>query len=658
MHVEPYNKQDKSLLITVENITMESATWEFNYVNVDLKECNFSKMKMIFSSNQDYIKHKLNISATFLGNVNITDARCLISNCTFHGRITKEQPVLYIDNSIITVESTVFEEIDSIQSTAAIYASNRTNLILSYSTFWKNHGSAGIISVTDGSRLDMDNCNVTMNSQWHWQWRNGGIISVTQESHLHIHSTYFTENSAYSGGGIFCLGGSTVNISHSYFSGNNATYGGIAYIHGSSSLTMSHSIFSENLADQAGGIIDIYFNSTLNVDKCLFTNTTSGQFGGVIFSKGDHMLKISNSIFNRNSAGLEGGAIAIVEGKPTKAFIHNCTFEKNIVKAGKGGAIAIKADVTLTITDSRIIGNTAGYRGGGIDADFGSKIQLTNCNILNNSANVNGGGLYALTSKVICHNSLFKDNDAQRHGGGLLAFTRADITLHNTSFQNNIASTGSGGGLGVVEQVKVDMSECTFQRNCAKSSGGALIVYLHSQFKVDRSLFQENRAEFMGGVMFIDTNSSLWATHSKFINNSCNDLGGAIQIRGNGSGDFTECVFRDNWASREGGTFHLNNGNFSIGNCTLESYPPDSPLHEPVGILFFISGEINKVSSRMFTYKSVLTFNGSTLFTNDPQFSQKAVEKNFAWKQRSNMIEETFFASCTYQSWIVLWDDH
>ena len=49
----------------------------------------------------------------------------------------------------------------------------------------------------------------------------------------------------------------------------------------------------------------------------------------------------------------------------------------------------------MSLTNSTVSGNSAGFDGGGVVADLGSALTLTSCTVSGNYA-TNGGGLYAV----------------------------------------------------------------------------------------------------------------------------------------------------------------------------------------------------------------------------------------------------------------------
>ena len=197
--------------------------------------------------------------------------------------------------------------------------------------------------------------------------------------------------SGNSGGGIENNG--TLLISNSTISGNSAGYGG-GGIQNTGMLTVSNSIIKGNSALEEGGGIDNYSgtltvsNSTIsgnsasyngggginNLGSLAVSNSTiSGNLvttptyvgGGGIANWG--MLTVSNSSISSNSAHEEGGGGIANWGTQMGSVVSNSTMSNNTTNGDGGGIINLSPydDLTLTIRNSTISGNSASYQSGG-----------------------------------------------------------------------------------------------------------------------------------------------------------------------------------------------------------------------------------------------------------------------------------------------------
>jgi len=121
---------------------------------------------------------------------------------------------------------------------------------------------------------------------------------------------------------------------------------------------------------------------------------------------------VNDSTFRRNAAASAGGAIY----NQCVAVVTGTTFDQNTAGSG-GGAIeqetgclgTLSTILTLSLTRSQVLGNSAGTYGGGIDnaAAIGT-VTLTGSQVRGNSARRSGGGIYTsgpdsvtLTSSVV-----------------------------------------------------------------------------------------------------------------------------------------------------------------------------------------------------------------------------------------------------------------
>ena len=170
-------------------------------------------------------------------------------------------------------------------------------------------------------------------------------------------------------------------------------------------LTITGVVFSNNNAGQttgsgeSGGAL-AYVGPTLVMSGSTFSSNTSNAGGGAAFLEDGNFgvyltgsFSITNSTFNNNTAVITGGGIDFSLNALLPATISGSTFTGNKVTetAGVGGAIgAITFDVTngidtLTMSNSRIVGNSAPAGGTGFSA------SSLNATITNNWWGCNAG---------------------------------------------------------------------------------------------------------------------------------------------------------------------------------------------------------------------------------------------------------------------------
>ena len=214
----------------------------------------------------------------------------------------------------------------------------------------------------------------------------GGIAGIGCPSII-IENNYITENTALSGGGIYCYK-SEAYISNNDINQNSITYrgGGIYLAEGrNSSLIENNSIHDNNGSGlYAGGSNTFVFSNNV------FGNTGGGiRFSNDIFS-GRHKI-CYNSIINNFASDYHGGGIyctgshAIVSNN---AIIGNSTI-------GHGGGIYF-GKYTISLTNNIIVGNQADSSGGGIYISLDSdSFYLTNAIVRDNAAEISDNEIYS-----------------------------------------------------------------------------------------------------------------------------------------------------------------------------------------------------------------------------------------------------------------------
>lgn len=230
--------------------------------------------------------------------------------------------------------------------------------------------------------------------------------------------------------------------------------------------------------DGVGGGVTIEDNPAVFTD-CVFQNNNSDANitgGGGAFVFGDAVVTFNRCQFIGNRATNEGGGLKIGEG--SKVVVHQSVFSNNRVNlaghrpSSAGGGIHV-GNADLIATNSRFVGNEAGFVGGGIYS-IGlwqtpvttprSVIDIANCTFEDNKAepfpgvnpptNTEGGAVHA-ENQVLTRidNSRFLENSADT-GGGVNLY-RARIEVANSVFRGNRATkvgagTGFGGALSAI----------------------------------------------------------------------------------------------------------------------------------------------------------------------------------------------------------------
>ena len=230
-----------------------------------------------------------------------------------------------------------------------------------------------------------------------------------------------------------------------------------------------------------GGGLFLYSTATQRIESCVIRNCASAYRGG--------------------------GAYA---GSETPAF-HDCVISNNLALNEGGGACG------GCYYDSRIIGNSAVYRGGGVMNGNTEVHVFSNCTISCNkvtipsagSADGHGGGVCLYGSSAGYVKGDFRDciitnNSVPNNGGGIFAAGRVE----NCLLAGNRA--GRGGGISGRTNVGADyvgvwdtyvkVIGCTIRDNFAKNGGGCNHAMLTNCLIVGNSTKEASVGSYLGGA--------------------------------------------------------------------------------------------------------------------------------------------------------------
>lgn len=288
--------------------------------------------------------------------------------------------------------------------------------ILTSCMFDGNTANQGGGVANDGSSEPVLNaCEFTMNMAN----TGGGMYSFGTSPAL-TGCTFALNEALGGGGGVVFGGASTPSIANSDFDGNSASFGGALYAFDGDGLTIDGGSFSGNTADDGGAVY--LYNARPRVRGVLFDGNTAGELA--------------------MNAGV-GGAMFNVEG--SEAVVSLCTFVDNV--GGYGGGAIRNQDSATTIVNCGFFGNRANSTGGGVD-NFASDPTIAGCLFSGNEAIASYGG--AITSfadsRPIMSNLTIVGNTAGFAGGGIAN----DST--SPALRNSIVWGNSAGSFGVESQ--------------------------------------------------------------------------------------------------------------------------------------------------------------------------------------------------------------
>jgi hypothetical protein len=290
----------------------------------------------------------------------------------------------------------------------------------------------------------------------------GAVVTLTHSAVVSNTATYYDAGwgEYYGhGGGVYNLG--TLAVIETTFVDNVASSrtgyvnGDGGAIHNRGTLTVTGSTLTGNAAESGGGIYN-RSGATLAVESSTLSNNSAPCGGSGISNRGT--ATVSDSTISDNvvpGEWCEAGAAGISNDGATMTVTHSIV-SGNVNGNGSGGGLSNYGDNPdqgrLTVVDSTIYSNTAGYYGGGIYNWWDSALTVTNSRIYSNTAGYYGGGILSgphANTAVTVINSTLSHNAAQDGGGlynGSPGYSGAVMTVINSTLAGNTA-IGSGGGL-------------------------------------------------------------------------------------------------------------------------------------------------------------------------------------------------------------------
>lgn len=252
----------------------------------------------------------------------------LIEGCVFEGNDATKGGAVFSRTATLDIRGCVFR-MNSASFGGAVCSIENSGLLATHCLFEENTASQkGGAVIHFGGSAEYNGCEFRAN-----QALIGGASSNREGVVADYSQCGFIQNRADAGGALSAYD-SPVSVVEGRFEGNHATLGGaVRTYQGGCAFTAC--LFLLNSADQHGGAIHEIENARDLFEGCVFVGNTATGDGGALYADA------SNST------------------------VTNCLFATN--EAQRGGAIATAAtDRGPSITDSRIIRNTALVEGGGM----------------------------------------------------------------------------------------------------------------------------------------------------------------------------------------------------------------------------------------------------------------------------------------------------
>ena len=285
------------------------------------------------------------------------------------------------------------------------------------------------------------------------------------------------------------------------------------------------------------------------------SHSSAAGSGGALFVRapGLAVLVASSAFADTQSTGGNGGAIAIAAAA---SFSLSASNLQAATAAGDGGALWTSSVPSVALTGTTISGgeSRSGSGGGAFTTSF-SNLALSGTTISSSRAGggQGGGGLAAVcaaavaaTCSVQLSSSTLSGNAAATgNGGGLLATSASAslqllLTAAVTAFSNNSAPAGDGGGVFYDTTPSVFLSGCTLSGNSAARGGGLYAKPNAGVFRPPAASVIEvalqgcvaagNVASASGGGAFVSF-AFLDVSQSAFVGNAAAATGGGALVQ-------------------------------------------------------------------------------------------------------------------------------
>ena len=293
---------------------------------------------------------------------------------------------------------------------------------------------------------------------------------------------------ALCGGAVLVTAGNPT-IDNCIFTQNSASRGGGVHAE-NSSLTMIDCTFIDNFANQGAGIS--LKGGVSTISGCVFAENESYGWGGGVAADFS-WLSMTDCTFLLNTSE-SGGGFFITE---STAFISDVVVENNTaVDAGGGGVIDEFS--TAELTNVQFVGNNARL-GGGLAVTHFCVANIEQCLFQDNAALEYGGGIYSFENFSSYRRTRILGNSAGLKGGGVLVRILAGPLLENCLIQNNDAGV-AGGGVACIEGVAPGFIHCTIDSNTTAGIGGGISAENLSEPVLINTIVYGNEASSDAGI--------------------------------------------------------------------------------------------------------------------------------------------------------------
>ncbi len=356
----------------------------------------------------------------------------------------------FLENAEVSIVDSTFEKNTAGSRGGAIYGDGNSSIKVTNSHFVQNSAN------TTGGAISL----------WSDNDKGGQYFKVSD-------STFETNTAGTKGGAIAWLqmesqesGEQQLDIENSFFTGNSATTGGAIYA--DYDFKVSSSEFKDNKSSEHGGAI--FAKRSFEITEATFKHNQSTKDGGAIafdnygfkgtngyqgWKEEDGVSRaITKSEFVINEAA-NGGAVAVKVERDFYAvptMFDEVTFTDNSA-TGKGGAILAEDDIT--VKNSTFGGNSAD-KGGALFVDLAANVTLQDVVFTSNKAEASGGAIFVETGSSVTFtgDATFVANTVggvlnDIHNDGHVVVNAGTLTLDGGITGNGTLTFADGSSLNV-----------------------------------------------------------------------------------------------------------------------------------------------------------------------------------------------------------------
>jgi len=396
---------------------------------------------------------------------------------------TNEGGAVYIPNGTLTIDNCLIYGNQGYYGGAVRQSGTGGVIIQNGSKIYNNHAvfdGGGILA--DGSISLTD-----FTLEYNQADRHGGGVSVMGDQFTALRGKFTGNVAAENGGGVNINKNAAVDQVEFINNTAGTNGGGIFQWNGSNDLSViiQHSTFYGNKAGLTGGALSVYQGATTTITQTEFTNnevdtnnTTDPKGGAVYFSDNSlgHTLTINNTSFISNSlncacswpsgGGLYAetslsGAVSLTGDMfmnndswlggglyADKVIINRTTFQGNSGGSGAGAYLTGASQ----IKKSAFLQNSVVNAGGGVTiTDSAPSLSLEDTKFIGNSGGFNlGGAMFVNAQNITMRNVAVADT--QVLSGSAISFNNADSTIslfHLTLNDTHLAGGARTGTYGI-----------------------------------------------------------------------------------------------------------------------------------------------------------------------------------------------------------------